>query len=119
MTPPPGLTRSDPEYAVGDFLTGFAAPFVGAAVARRRPGSFTWAVAWNLFGILDLIVAPAAAILSNAQVFSYYPLALIPLFLGPPMGILTHVCSLRNLATTRDAQAARPAPAANEALGTA
>src|SRR5512142_971264 len=30
---------------VGDFLTGVAAPFVAAAVARGRPGARAWAVA--------------------------------------------------------------------------
>jgi hypothetical protein len=83
---------------LGDFITGALAPFVGLAVARRRPNAFGWAVAWNLFGITDLIVAPAAAVLSGAQVIGLYPLSLIPLFLGPPLGILTHVHSLRNLA---------------------
>jgi hypothetical protein len=83
--------------AVGDFLTGLAAPFVGSAVARRRPGALAWATAWNLFGIVDLIVAPTAAIVSGAQVIGLYPLALVPLFVGPPLGILTHIYSLRNL----------------------
>jgi hypothetical protein len=54
--------------------------------------------AWNIFGLLDLIVAPAAAVLSQAQMIGLYPLSLVPLFIGPPLGILTHVYSLRNLA---------------------
>jgi hypothetical protein len=62
-------------------------------------------VAWNLFGILDLIVAPVAAVLSHAPVLSLYPMALVPLFVGPPLGILTHVLSLRNLAVNRAALA--------------
>ena len=90
--------------AVGDFLTGLAAPFVGAGLARRRPGALAWAVAWNIFGIVDLIVAPAAAVLSGAQVLALYPLALVPLFIGPPLGILTHICSLRNLSTAARAE---------------
>jgi len=84
--------------SLGDFLTGALAPFVGRAVARQRPQAITWARAWNIFGVLDLIVAPAAAILSHAQLIGLYPLSLIPLFIGPPLGILTHVYSLRNLA---------------------
>jgi hypothetical protein len=84
--------------ALGDFLTGLAAPFVGVAVARRYRRARALAVAWNLFGLLDLTVAPAAALLSRAGVVAIYPLALVPLFLGPPLGILTHVLSLRNLA---------------------
>jgi hypothetical protein len=87
--------------AVGDFLTGLLAPVVASALQRQRSSAFMWAVAWNLFGILDLIVAPTAAVLSQAPVISLYPLALVPLFIGPPLGILTHVLSLRNLATAR------------------
>lgn len=98
--------------AVGDFLTGALAPLVALLVARRRPGAFAWATAWNLFGILDLVVAPTAAILTGARVIGIYPLALVPLFIGPPMGILTHVYSLRNLALAARGQAApSPAPA--------
>src|SRR5262249_12388630 len=99
--------------AIGDFLTGLFAPVVARAVERRRPNAFAWAVAWNLFGTIDLIVAPAAAILSRAGVLTIYPLALVPLFIGPPIGILTHVLSLRNLATTahREEERGRAAPA--------
>jgi hypothetical protein len=90
---------------VGDTLTGLAAPCIALALHRRRPGSVSRAVAWNLFGLLDLIVAPVAAVLSHAPVLSLYPVALVPLFVGPPLGILTHVLSLRNLAINRAALA--------------
>jgi hypothetical protein len=83
--------------AVGDFVVGLAAPFVGYAVYRRRSRALGWTTAWNAFGILDLIVAPTAAVLSHARVAELYPLALVALFIGPPLGILTHVVSLRNL----------------------
>jgi hypothetical protein len=85
--------------ALGDFLAGAFAPLVGLAVMRQKPHAIRWATAWNLFGMLDLIVAPAAAVLSHAQLIGLYPLSLIPLFIGPPLGLLTHVYSLRNLAT--------------------
>lgn len=84
--------------ALGDFVIGAFAPFVGRAVARQRPHAIRWATAWNIFGVLDLIVAPAAAFLSGAQMIGLYPLSLVPLFIGPPLGILAHVYSLRNLA---------------------
>lgn len=83
---------------VGDLLTGALAPVVALAVARRRRHAIAWAVAWNVFGLLDLIVAPTAAVLSQAGVLELYPLSLVPLFIGPPLGILTHVYSFRNLA---------------------
>jgi hypothetical protein len=70
-------------------------------VARNRPHAFKWAVAWNLFGIIDLIVAPATGLFFQSRVLGIYPLALVPLFLGPPLGILTHIYSLRNLAVAK------------------
>jgi hypothetical protein len=72
---------------LGDFVAGAFAPFVGLAVARQRPHAIKWATAWNIFGLLDLIVAPTAAVLSQAQVIGLYPLSLVPLFIGPPLGI--------------------------------
>jgi hypothetical protein len=93
---------------IGDALTGIFAPIVALMVARNQPHAFKWAVAWNLFGTLDLIVAPATALFFQARVLSVYPLALVPLFLGPPIGILTHIYSLRNLAV---ANSSRPVTA--------
>lgn len=98
---------------VGDVLTGIAAPFVAVAVAQNRPRARTWAVIWNLFGILDLVVATASAVLSHSTNISRFPLVIVPLFLGPPLGILLHLYSLRNLRVTRDVQpdgVARPEP---------
>jgi hypothetical protein len=86
---------------VGDALTGILAPVVASLVARNRPHALRWAVAWNLFGTLDLIVAPATALYFQAQVLGIYPISLVPLFLGPPLGILTHILSLRNLAVAK------------------
>jgi hypothetical protein len=91
---------------VGDALTGIFAPVVALMVARNQPHAFKWAVAWNIFGTLDLIVAPATALFFQARVLSIYPLALVPLFLGPPIGILTHIYSLRNLATANSSTVA-------------
>jgi hypothetical protein len=86
--------------AVGDFLAGMWTPLVARAVARRQPQAVRWATAWNLFGILDLLVAPVVAFLARAAVINLYPLTLVPLFVGPPMGILAHVYSIRNLRLT-------------------
>jgi hypothetical protein len=97
--------------AVGDMLTGALAVPVGRAIAQGRPGAAKWAVAWNILGIVDLIVAPASAIGSQANVFGLPILAIIPLFLGPPLGILVHVFSLRNLVAN-----ARPAAARSVAV---
>lgn len=93
---------------IGDVLTGIAAPFVAVAVAQNRPGAHARAIAWNWFGILDLVVATTAAVLTHATNVGRFPIVIVPLFLGPPLGILTHLWSLRNLRATR---ATRPAPA--------
>jgi hypothetical protein len=93
---------------IGDALTGIFAPIVALMIARNRPNALKWAVAWNLFGTLDLIDATATALAFHAPVLSIYPIALVPLFLGPPLGILTHALSLRNLAVTRSAGAKGP-----------
>jgi len=53
-----------------------------------------------------IIVAPATALFFQARVLSIYPLALVPLFLGPSIGILTHIYSLRNLATANSSTVA-------------
>ena len=82
---------------VGDLLTGLFAPVVAWAVSTKQRGAYGWAIAWNLFGILDLIVAPTTAIHSGAQILQMYPLSIVPLFLGPPLGILTHLMALRSL----------------------
>lgn len=99
---------------IGDLLTGFFAPFVARAIEERRPGAYSGAVLWNLFGILDLVVATATAIHSKSQILAMYPVSLIPLFLGPPMGIMTHVLSLRSLALHRgeiEVESRRSSPA--------
>jgi hypothetical protein len=86
---------------IGDALTGIFAPIVALMVTRNRPNAVKWAIAWNLFGTLDLIDATATALAFQAPVLNIYPIALVPLFLGPPLGVLTHILSLRNLAVTR------------------
>ena len=86
---------------IGDTITGLAAPFVAWAVARNRPGAKAWAVVWNCFGVLDLLAAPTAAVLTQTTNIYHFPVVVVPLFLGPPMGILTHIYSLRNLSQNR------------------
>lgn len=97
----------------GDVLTGLLAVPVAGAVKRRVRHHRAYALAWNLFGILDLIVAPASAVYFGAKGLGTFPLLMIPLFLGPPLGTLLHICSLRNLTLSqREATVARvPNPA--------
>lgn len=89
---------------IGDMLTGLAAPLVALAVTREWRGARQWAIAWNCFGLLDLIVAPTAAVLAHSTNVARFPLVIVPLFLGPPLGILTHLRSLQNLGADKHRQ---------------
>lgn len=86
---------------LGDMLTGALAPLVGMMVARDAPHARAWATLWNVLGLVDLVVAPVSALQSGAAVALIYPLALVPLFIGPPLAVLLHVFSLRNLWVAR------------------
>ncbi|HKO16153.1 MAG TPA: hypothetical protein VJU87_07935 [Gemmatimonadaceae bacterium] len=97
--------------AVGDMLTGALAIPVARLVDRRGAAAFGWARAWNALGILDLVVVPTVAVLTGARVIGHYPIGTIALFIGPPLGILTHIYSLRNLAASASS-AARVRPLA-------
>ena len=89
---------------IGDVITGVLALPVAWLVLRGGE-RYKWVfVAWTAFGILDLIVAPASAAIfgfetaavSAAGTEPEFPITLIPLFLGPPFGILIHIITLRN-----------------------
>ena len=109
----------------GDLLTGVAALLVAIWWARRAPFARRAAWAWNIFGLLDLLVAlgigtavlaaPAATLFGGspqwleqaAQGFQpfgpaifpvSFPLALVPTFIVP-LSIVLHLLSLRKLAT--------------------
>ena len=79
----------------GDVLTGVLAPLVAYAVYKRVSGAYLIVLIWTFIGIGDLIVAPISANLYGAQRLVDFPLNLIPLFLGPPFGILLHTITLR------------------------
>jgi hypothetical protein len=73
------------------------------AVARGTPRARAWAILWNVLGLIDLIVAPASALATGAAVATIYPIAIVPLFVGPPLAVLLHVFSLRNLLVSQPA----------------
>lgn len=104
---------------IGDLLVGFAAPLVAAVVAGAGGGddagaggmaarSRRIAVAWNIAGIVDLVVAVAmGASTSPSAIYSpllghanplitRLPFVLIPVFLVP-LSILLHLATLRRL----------------------
>ncbi len=90
---------------LGDIAIGITAPWVALALFRRP--TFTASpqfVAWNLFGILDLIVAVSTGALSSGFVaglagkVTTAPMAQLPLVLIPayfvPLFIMFHVAAL-------------------------
>jgi len=96
----------------GDLFVGLTAPLVAYAYFKRTAGARPLAIAWNLFGILDLIVAVGMGVLSGPgplQLFvtdpsterlTLFPLVLIPVF-AVPLSVLLHLFSLRRLLQER------------------
>lgn len=94
----------------GDIAVGLAAPLVALALARRAPGSRALAAGWNVFGLLDLVVAVGmgtgylAPLLAPhlgthvppAAAMGVYPLILVPTF-AVPVSIMLHLLGLTRL----------------------
>jgi len=91
---------------LGDIAAGLAAPFVARRLAHG--GGRARAVWFNLFGILDLVVALAIGFLAGLGPWrplevtpSTAPLSLLPLALVPtvavPLSLALHLVSLRRL----------------------
>jgi hypothetical protein len=90
---------------VGDIIVGLLAPFVAWAYARD-PSNANLVRGWNIFGILDLVVAVMTGfITSPSALFTYqppneligvFPLVLVPVYLVP-LSILLHLASLVKL----------------------
>lgn len=81
----------------GDVLTGVLALPVGYMAMKRLPGFQMAIVAWCAIGIGDLILAPYSAYVYGGGRVNDFPINIVPLFLGPPLGILLHVFTLRTL----------------------
>jgi hypothetical protein len=93
---------------VGDIAIGLLAPIVGFAYARapRKAGGLV--AAWNVFGILDLIVAVGTGFMTapsrfvpfevqpTSELMTVLPMVLIPLYLVP-LSIVLHLASLAKL----------------------
>lgn len=93
---------------LGDVLVGVLAPVVAITYARSPDKSADLVIAWNVFGIADLMVAVTAGFLTSPSAFqlfafdlsselmSQFPLVLIPTFLVP-LSMLLHFASLMKL----------------------
>lgn len=78
----------------GDVLTGVIAIPVALLLMKQRFGAWPLIVLC-VVGIGDLILAPLSAYLYGGGQLSSFPLNMIPLFIGPPLGISLHILNLR------------------------
>lgn len=79
----------------GDLITGLLALPVAWMVFKNAPLFKVALLAWSAFGICDLILAPLSAFLYGPSDLTVFPLNVIPIFLGPPFGIMLHLIVLR------------------------
>jgi hypothetical protein len=79
---------------IGDVATGLLAPFVAYAWYSGKPYARSATIAWNLFGMADLVNAVVlGALTSGGAGGIVFPLVLIPVY-GVPRAFLIHSYSL-------------------------
>lgn len=93
----------------GDVAVGLLAPVVAYAYARGAAGRDALVCAWNLLGLLDLVVAVTLGFLSSPSPFQMlafdapnelitaFPLVMVPAF-AVPLSVILHLASLVKLA---------------------
>jgi hypothetical protein len=93
---------------MGDIAVGLLAPVVAFAYARAPRDAAGLVRAWNVFGILDLLVAVGTGFMTapsalqpiqvepSSDLMTVLPMVLIPVFLVP-LSILLHIASLAKL----------------------
>jgi hypothetical protein len=112
--------------AIGDLAVGIAAPFLAGHIVRGTPG-WQRRLAWfNVFGLLDFVVAVGTGVLTSRSAlgilagpraaqfadFGALPLSLVPTFLVPAY-IILHAAALLQLAHRPDAARFAASPAAH------
>ncbi|MEM7531518.1 MAG: hypothetical protein AAF639_05040 [Chloroflexota bacterium] len=102
---------------VGDVLTGIFALPVGWMVMRNVRYHGVALILWSIFGIGDLIVAPASAFIYGGDGLDLFPISFIPLFLGPPLGILLQIVTLRTYWLKQEAQSSVDVPISGSQVG--
>jgi hypothetical protein len=112
--------------ALGDVAVAIMAPVVARRL--RRGTGRRRALAWNVFGLGDLVVAIALGATTSpgplqifstspsAELMSAYPLVLFPIFLVP-VSLLAHLVSLRFLLGQRTGQASATVIASGDLIG--
>ena len=93
---------------IGDVFVGITAPFVALFCYLRKSFSKRLAIAWNIIGIADLIIALSVGFVGfsrpvqfvplspSTEAISLFPLVIVPLF-AVPLALLLHFFSLRAL----------------------
>ena len=97
------------EFAIpagtGDIIVGVTAPFVAWLNAKGSPRAEAVTRAWNIFGILDLVIAVTTGFLTSPSplqllafdrpnlLITTYPIVMVPAFLVP-LSIILHGLSL-------------------------
>src|SRR5262245_16046470 len=81
---------------IGDVATGLLAPFVAYAWYSGKPYARGAAIAWNLFGMADLVNAVALGALTGGAGGIVFPIVLVPVY-GVPRAFLIHSYSLIGL----------------------
>jgi hypothetical protein len=93
---------------VGDIVIGLLAPVVALAYARTPRDAAGLVRTWNVFGILDLVVAVTTGFMTapsliqpieiqpNSELMTLLPMVLIPIYLVP-LSIMLHIASLAKL----------------------
>jgi hypothetical protein len=92
----------------GDVIVGLTAPLVAWLNATQSPSARNATIAWNIFGIADLVIAIGTGFLTSPspyqmlafdrpnELIAGYPFVLIPTYLVP-LSIILHGLSLRKL----------------------
>ncbi len=94
----------------GDIAIGLTAPLVALAVARGVRGGRTLAISWNVFALLDLLVAVGMGTgflapflapdlgtrVPPAAAMGVFPMILVPIF-AVPVSVLLHLLALGKL----------------------
>ena len=104
---------------LGDVVVALTAPLVALGLARRASGSRALALAWNTFGLLDLVaaiglgtgllvrlLAPGTPV-EPAAAMTMFPLVLVPTF-GVPLAVSLHLLTFRALANRSSAERGGP-----------
>ena len=93
---------------VGDIAIGLSAPLVAYAYARAPRETAGVVRAWNVLGILDLVVAVTTGFLTapslispievhpSSELMTMLPMVMIPVYLVP-LSIVLHIASLVKL----------------------